>query len=380
MGAYSKIVVAVVAAGVSTVLHGCGGGDAPTPSPTPNSPTPSPPTPAPIAPTPAPTAPRTPPLTEAEAVKYLNEQYLSFDEKDDQSKLGVFIYMASKPDSFYNNIFCSPIPNPIQGTTKCYKGGADCRLSTSLYSHKWLYNKTTKTPMVGFGRPVGFIFNETMVETRWAKCAYIWDGASDNKYNRGCGDGAPGADCKVKGTAWDNICPSTKKTCTGDSLEVTRALCKKYGGVHPVPPTHDAQPACLYPAVALDYHGQVSADQWTGGSTTSKLREMAKDRILYNDGSDATGPNVEKWNEIVLDEQLVLSDILLDPAAAVPAFLYAKSLAPDSRKHAMDARDEFCKANKVVGSIPVVMANDMNPKDGKPFEVDTGYETSEAVV
>merc|ERR1712014_5884 len=96
-----------------------------------------------------------------------------------------------------------------------------------------------------------------MVESKWTKCSYIWDGASANRYNRGCGDGAPTNSCEEgSGSAWWNICPSTHKTCSAKDIEVRRSLCNVAGGWMPVPPTHDGHAQCVFPGVALDYHEQ----------------------------------------------------------------------------------------------------------------------------
>ena len=311
--------------------------------------------------------PRTPPLSIDGAVKYLNGLYNAFDEKDDSTRLGATITMTSQPDSFYKNIFCSKIMNPL-GDTGCYKGGADCRLSASLYGHKWIVNKTTNKTLLGLGRGVGYALNQTMVQTRWAKCTYIWDGASENKYNQGCGRGAPGDDCnkKTKTSAFYNICPSTGKMCTAKAKEVKLALCKKYGGDHPVPTTHDGQTQCMYPGAALDYHDAKASAPWKGEPSTDKMRDMCKDRVKYNSGADKEGPNLEKWNEIVLDLLLFLPDMQRDPAMAVPAFVYTQKGGDAAKKAAESARDEYCKYNKVA-PIPLVMVDNVHVCPNGPF-------------
>merc|ERR550525_1648348 len=84
-----------------------------------------------------------------------------------------------------------------------------------------------------FGRPVGYVFNQTMVENELGKCSFIFDGASENRLNNGCGTGA-GSDCKSDGSAYQDICKSSGKTCTADDPEVKNFLCKPFGPV-PVP-------------------------------------------------------------------------------------------------------------------------------------------------
>merc|ERR1719328_605296 len=116
--------------------------------------------------------------------------------------------------------------NPKRNTT-CSNGMADCRMSASLINHKMMLSSTTGKISIGLSRSTGYIFNQTLVESTLARCAYIWDGATNNRYNIGCGDGCPGNDCsKGSMSAFFNICPSTGKTCTADDNEVKRAFCK----------------------------------------------------------------------------------------------------------------------------------------------------------
>lgn len=343
------LVLVVLVLGVAVLLQGCGGGDggkSTTTSTTTTS-----------------THKRSAPLSAARAAEYLNGLYLGFNETDDSSPLGVTISMAAQVDTFYGNIFCSSFANP-HNATGCYEGQAECRMSASLYSHAWDIDKTTHKTLLGLGRAVGYVFNQTMVETTWGKCSFIWDGASGNRYNRGCGDGAPGTKCDnvTKASAFYNICPSTNKTCTASDDEVKRALCSQYGGVHPIPPTHGGHAQCVFPGPALNYHQQ---DEYKPGE--NKLRDMAKARIKYNSGSDKEGPNIEKWNEIVLDEYLLLPDIWYDPARAIPAFVYTKSQLPISKRNAEAMRDEFCTVNGVE-KIPVVEIDDTVYRPEGPFQ------------
>jgi len=335
-------------------LQGCGGGTTTTTTTTTTTATPK----------------RSKPMSSAEAAAYLNELFLGFDETNKTSPLGVTISMAAQPATFFGNIFCSDFASNPLGKTKCHEGQADCRLSASLYSHKWFYHPDSNKTMLGLGRSTGFAFNQSMVEKKWAKCSYIWDGASGNKYNNGCGDGAPGHNCdKDSGSAFYNICPSTGKTCTGKDIEVTRAKCQPYGGEHPVPPTHGGQPQCFFPGPALDYHQQ---SDFTPGE--DKMRDMAVDRVKYNGGKDTEGPNIEKWNEVVLDEHLLLPDMWYDPAPVLVAFLYTASQKPISLKNAQAMRDEFGDFYGVK-DIPLVEVDDNGDKESGPFKATTEDES-----
>jgi len=341
-----------LASSMTMLLQGCGGGGGGKTTTTTTS----------VQPTP----PRTQPMSSEAAAKYLNGLFLGFNQSDAKSPLGVTISMAAQPNTFFGNIFCSTFKNP-NGPTQCFNGQADCRLSASLYSHAWTYDPKTNKTLMGLSRSVGYVFNQSMVESKWAKCSYIWDGASGNKYNRGCGDGAPGTTCE-EGTnsAFFDICPSTKKICTANDIEVKRGLCSQYpGGIHPVPETHDEFPQCVFPGAALDYHQQ--ADFVPG---PDKTRDMATYRVKYNGGHDATGPNVAKWKEVVRDELLLLPDMWQDPAPVLTAFLYTKSQLPISQNNAKAMRDDFCKFYKVQ-DIPLVMVDDTADKETGPFHAST---------
>jgi len=117
----------------------------------------------------------------------------------------------------------------------------------------------------------------------------------------------------------------------------------------------------VFPGPAFDYDGQTDHQPGAG-----KLREMANFSIHYNGGKDASSPNIEKWNEIVIDETLMLPAIREDPALVIPAFVYAKSSMPISKANAQRMRDEFCAFNKVA-DIPLVEIDDTQYRPDGPF-------------
>merc|ERR1719160_138906 len=95
----------------------------------------------------------------------------------------------------------------------------------------------------------------------------------------------------------------------------------------------------------------------------SYLRDMAKARATKNFMLD-------QWNEVVIDETLMLHDIgqsSADAAQVVTAFVYAKSGLPGSKSSAESMRDEYCKINKVTPSIPVVEIDDVTFQPNGPF-------------
>lgn len=302
----------------------------------------------------------------------LNKLYMGYDETDEKSPLGVTISMAANPSTYWGNVFCSTENNP-NGNTTCYNGMSDCKLAASLINHKMMISSTTGKINVGLSRATGFIFNQTMVESTYAKCAYIWDGASNNKYNNGCGDGAPGNDCSDKGTAFYDICPSTGRTCTADDDEVKRALCKTVpGGTVAIPTTHDGHVQCMFPGPAIDYHGQ-DLSSWKP-RTESYLRDMAKWRTKFSSGKDSSGPNIEKWNEVDLDERLFTKN-------SIVAFVYVKSRAPIAVYEVNDMQAEYEEDSGV--TVPVIGIDDetvIAGSKGPFFAPGPGQHTNSVVI
>lgn len=322
---------------------------APGPTPPPTPPSPSPPTPA-------------APLSPEDTVKYLNDFYTGFNESDPKSPLGVTITMTSNPNTFYGNIYCSTFNNP-NGNTSCHKGFADCRLSASLYNHKMIVNTADHKIVLGLQKTTGYVINQSRVEAYLSKCSYIWDGASQNRLNRGCGNvpaiGLAALNCSNPQCAFYNYCPSTKQTCSLNATEVHGSLCQAYGGPLPIP-SYPQMPACMFPGPSIDWHEQANYKP-----QMSYLRDMVKARATKNFMLD-------QWNEVVIDETLMLRDISqssADAAQVVTAFVYAKSGLPASKNSAENMRDEYCKINKVTPPIPVVEIDDVTFQPNGPFNL-----------
>lgn len=83
---------------------------------------------------------------------------------------------------------------------------------------------------------------------------------------------------------------------------------------------------------------------------------MAINHVRFNGGKDVEGPNIEKWNEVVIDECLMLHEVFYDPVVAIPAIIYDNSL-PQNKGFAQQRRDEFCKYNFLEHKIPIVAAD-----------------------
>jgi hypothetical protein len=327
---------------------------------------------------------RTKPMTSKEAADYLNKLYLGFDKDDTTTKVGVTVSMAANVSSFFGNIYCSKFFNPgFNGYTSCFKGQADCRMSTSTISKNWMTNKDSKA-FAGFaGRAAGYVFNQTMVETKWTKCSYIWDGASFNLLNRGCGDGTTSNACgPTENNAFNNKCgPKLDHTCTAADDEVKRKICDVAGGSAPVPKKHDSEPECMFPGPAFDFHGQ---DDFKPGKDYTRV--MAEQRMLNNDGSDNEGPNIEKNNEVVLDEELLIPDIWKDPTMAITGIVYSKKTNQGglNKKYAMQLQTDVCKHlgcdENGGGMIPLVMVDDVDYQENGPFFDDSAGEVASIAI
>merc|ERR1712187_20083 len=195
-----------------------------------------------------------------------------------------------------------------------------------------------------FDRCIGFVFDQNVVESELGKCSYAWDGATNNRYNGGCGMGAPGNDCSKNGNAFQNICPSTGKICTADDNEVKDNLCEPAGPAAIPGTVTDYQ--CMWEGPALNY-------PWTKGS--SNLRDMVNARLEHQNGTDSAGrPKIEEHNEVVLDDRVLMPAIARDPAGVISAFVYVKDCG-NGRVLATTMRDRFCQSRGIpVDTIPVV--------------------------
>jgi hypothetical protein len=366
-----------LSAPVTFVLQGCGGGGTTTPAPAP------PTTPGPTTTTVAPTTTtrttttftaRTPGWTEEEAVQQLNEMYMGFDPSNDTSPLGVTISFAGNPNSFHENIFCEGY---APDETHCFGGNADCGLSGAVINHHVLttpYGNGTKVASL-MDRSVGYIFNQTLTETYWAKCAYLYDGANTLNVNSRCGSTAHGtADCDDHHSAFYNQCTrdepptptSSYHTCARDDPEVANMLCAPYGPL--TPPLHKSDQVCMYemPALIVPEDGAKSFVP----SKTSHLREAMNARFH----SDQQSRQFQEWNEIVLDEKLVIPHFHHDPTHTILAFVYVAGgqLSTESAQtYATQIRDDYESIYRVHGvpHIPIVELNSIDDftQTGGPF-------------
>jgi len=125
-------------------------------------------------------------------------RYMAFDPDDDTSDLGVTVDM--RPNGVFD-FFCST------NGSSCFKGDADCRVSASLMNNRVMITEENRFAGI-MSRTQGIVFNQTTVETRLAKCSYVYDGATDRRLNGGCGCGALGqAECSdIMSAYYDRDC------------------------------------------------------------------------------------------------------------------------------------------------------------------------------
>jgi len=247
---------------------------------------------------------------------------------DDESPLGVTISMQNK-----FQIYCSEVG------ASCYQGHADCRFSASLYNHKMMLNRKSHGIKITMSRVAGIVFNQTMVERSIGKCSYMFDGASFNRYNGACGCGALSVDCKDPKSAFGNTCPSTGKVCTVKDREVSRCSCE-----HMEEPSRSDVPQCYWKGAGFNTsHVRRSSDQ---------TRDMVKARLRHQDGKDSND-RLEYWNEVVIDEHLLLAELRKNPELAIPAFIYVKG-NPAGIDYATRMRDDYVKQFNVNTEIPLI--------------------------
>lgn len=353
----SKYACLALVAPMTVVLHGCGGGGGTTTS-----------APAPTTPAPAPTPPPAPVVTPTpwspdKAVEILNWLYMDFDENDDATHVGVTISMAADRTTFNNNIFCEPVMG-----TQCHNGQSDCRMSASLFNHKMMVDGNRLAPTMS--RPIGYLFNQNLTEQHYGKCAYIWDGADSNSLNNGCGLGAMGNSCGDHRSGFWNQCNqqaqdgSQPHNCTRQDPEVSGRLCKceapicteSYGVIDP--PTDMSGATCFYELPGLVYGDP---------TTTNHLRDAVKQRV-HNQGNDTE--KTPLWNEVVIDNRLLIPKVQTDPTDAIWAFVCViSSEFPTACAEATAMRDEFQTAYNVTkGQVPVIgMTTEDFTTSGGPF-------------
>jgi len=203
-----------------------------------------------------------------------------------------------------------------------------------------------KMPM---GRVAGIVINQTLVESSMGKCSYMFDGATYFRYNGGCGCSSNSASCTNPQSAFGNECPSTNKTCATEDKEVAQCSCEVMG-------TRSGryEDACFWKGAGFDTA--------QARHTSDQTRQMVKERLKL-DGSD-----LEYWNEIVVDEHLMLEQLREDPVPVIPAFIYIKG-NPMGLDSARTMRDDYVLQFSVKKQIPLIAVDD---EESFPFFFKSG--------
>lgn len=269
----------------------------------------------------------TPALTAEEAVKMVNDLHNGYDPTDISSPKGVIATWVKLADKKMN-LYCPDIKGNDWGG--CYDGSSTCRMSAMVHN-KELPVDQDGSFLTFADRNVGFVFNADLVDSYFGKCGYIYDGGSNNRYNYGCGNSAIAAyvNCSgpnqsgpegLKFSPESNICPSSGTNCTIADEEVNAVSCDKMSDGHA---TEDTR-GCFYKGAAYaitedDIQTPYSPGQ-TMWKTESQVRTMVDDRNEVQ--KTYTCPSEMCWNEIVIDERLMLTQLAWDPLSVVQAIVY----------------------------------------------------------
>lgn len=278
--------------------------------------------------------PREPYATCADAVSGLNVMYRGYDENNAESPSGITISWINTPGSqqpWLSNLFCAPVLG-----TQCFQGRSDCALSSLIINHKIMIDTEKHAPLSYSGYPVGYILDQEAVETHIGKCVYAFDGASNNRYNRKCGNGASN-DCNNPRAAFYNVCGQDMHTCRREDREVNAVMCScdedwcssdpsQYGNFNP--PNERASGQCFWEMPAL------IADDVT---TTNHLRDMLRHRLGRQEANNWDAEFCRENNELVIDVELMLAAIADDPARVIRAFVYVDGY----KERAETMRDGF---------------------------------------
>jgi len=239
------------------------------------------------------------------------------------------------------------------------------------------------------------VFDQSLVENVVTRCSYVWDGATQNKYNVGCGLAAPVSGPKgclkdANSGFFNQCCPGhNSRTCSNghtcnmsDVIQVSSERCSVAGGAAAnALPKSKSDATCFLPGPAVDYTQQ---EGWTPNSKNLQwLRKNLNFRVTSQDGKfDATTWKKEQNNELVLDVRLLMPNVWKDPATAITAFVYIKDVHQKeateiARKEVIKARDEFRQVNGMTDDIPVIAINaqaDATKGPQNMFEVDSEEE------
>jgi hypothetical protein len=256
----------------------------------------------------------------------------------------------------------------IYHNAPCKNGMAKDRVSGSILNHKVMIKVNPDgsvhyVPSLGGTLNAGYVFNHTAVFGWLGKCTFIWDGASNNRYNYGCGGVNLGlGSCDNKCSAYYNVCPVNGQCnpdagqCKPDDAAVLRDWVghRTEAGC----PTTTEGNACYFKGPSFDGpvwdypNGPPERNWWTNVNVNAdETRRMLEVRI---ERQKLEGPShndrTAQWNEIVLDGAMLAEELERDPAALVPAVFWHSGGRSKAEKFAAD----FCKRFNVEPCIPIL--------------------------
>lgn len=312
---------------------------------------------------------QTPPLTLEQAVDYMNEHYMGFNEKRPDSPLGLTVNFRPGGEQGKLPIYVG----------SCYEGHAPNMTSTTLYNHKIVISNETGGLEPGLKRSVGIVYNQSGVETHFGKCVYMWDGASENRLHSGCGCGATGAidqpgSCDDHTTAYWNIDPKTGEWANSTSPSVKDCGCMT--GLQPMP-VSTLEPACYFRMPAF-------TDIPDPG--LNHLRSMVEHRLANQHGSDPTPlgprPRLGYWNELVLDNNQLLEALWKDPVSGIMGIFFVSDGDPEKTQIAQQDAQQYADWIKdtyhLGGVLPVIMLDtqvNVSKRGAKPFKLPPDFDT-----
>jgi len=301
--------------------------------------------------------PLDPAIIGRDVAQWMNHLYTGFDKNDDESPLGVTISMQ---DTW--GLYCG---------TGCYRGRADCKLSASLYNNQVMLDLQTEAILLTFDRIAGIVMNQTLVESSMGKCSYMFDGFTYHRYNNGCGCSpqqlsSKQLSCTNPQSAFGNECPSTNKICAIEDKEVAQCSCEAMGSDSVNVSRGGGPGSCFWKGAGFDAT-QVQ-------HTSDQTRQMVKERL-----KPQYGMNLDLWNEIVIDEHLMLEQLQEDPEPVIPAFIYVKS-NPTGLVFARTMRDDYVLQFSVKKHIPLI-AVDLEKKHASgPFSYEDVEQVQETLL
>jgi len=257
----------------------------------------------------------------------MNQEYKAFNANDPTGSIGTYIRVTGD-----TKVYCH------EG---CYSGYADCRVSGMVFNPTQIIDPTTggiAWEFVGTestGDYLGFWVNQTLIKERLGKCAYILDGGTDNKYNMGCGKAAAcnTHDCDDKTCAYASRDPATDYTtyANGESECVQ-------GGMYPADECLTA--FCGYKGASFYKETGLIPDE------TFKVLKFRAD--------DQDADTKPKWNEFVLDGELMLQELQRNPAGTIPAIVYVSTFPGDGKAAATAMAQKMADDWNMQAPVPVI--------------------------